>query len=83
MNKLVSKRLVSKQLCIETTGNMFYGCLAHFVVIANYASLCAMKLDFNEKITVNGKITASFQINLFPKHFFERYKQPIRTLKNC
>ena len=30
---------------------MFHGCHAHFVVIANYASLCTMELNVNKEIT--------------------------------
>ena len=50
---------------------MFHGVLAHFVVIANYASLCAMELNVNEEISCKRQ-NHSFFAN---KHYIKRYKQ--------
>ena len=56
INKFASKRLVWKQLqLIKMTGNLCHGVLAHFVVIANFASLCAMELKVNEETTCKRK----------------------------
>ena len=50
---------------------MFHGCHAHFVVIANYASSCAMELNVNEEISCKRQ-NHSFFAN---KHYIKRYKQ--------
>lgn len=82
INKFASKRLVWKQLqLIKMTGNLCHGVLAHFVVIANFASLCAMDLKVYEETTCNEKNTASFPTNVLSTHYIKRYKQHKRTFK--
>ena len=48
-----------------TTGNLCHGVLAHFVVIANYASLCAMEVKVNEEITCKRKKLSFFSQQIY------------------
>ena len=66
INKFASKRLVWKQLqLIKMTGNLCHGVLAHFVVIANFASLCAMEVKVNEEITCKRKKLSFFSQQIY------------------
>ena len=59
------------------TGNLCHGVLAHFVVIANFASLCAMEVKVNEETTSKRKKHSFFS----NKCTFHALYQTLQTTK--
>ena len=58
----------------------FHGCPVHLVNNAHSASLIATERN---KLLANGKITASCQACMSPRHYIKRYRHLKWTLYNC